>query len=243
MSFRTARQPREEPAILDTLRAGAAHLFLDCHPEEAESSAKSGRLPTKDLCSFCRQHRCCQQATQVLRPAKNAYLRMTTRLVNFPQTPLPDHFRLATASAGYFPFIVALTLNLSIPVNQRVLRTREGSQENSKAGGLIYATQKKSRFYLCYFSARPGSWLKPHQAEERVALPELQVRHRLAYRQPETRVSLRRVTRRRRPPAARPERTQRQDRIRRIRARPVAVRRRILTPPTARIRTQIQIST
>jgi hypothetical protein len=36
----------------DTLRAAAAHLFLDCHPEEAEPSAKSGRLPTKDLCNL-----------------------------------------------------------------------------------------------------------------------------------------------------------------------------------------------
>jgi hypothetical protein len=64
------------------------------------------------------------------------------------QTPLPDHFRPATASAGYFPFIVALTLNLSIPVKQRVLRTREESHENSKAGGLIYVT-KTNHAFIC----------------------------------------------------------------------------------------------
>jgi hypothetical protein len=130
-----------------------------------------------------------------------------------------------------------------IPLNQACSPHARGIAREFEGWRPHLCHLKKSLFYLCYFSARPGSWHKRPQAEERVALPELQVRHRLAHRQPETRVSLRRATRQRRQPAARPERTRHRDRIRQIRARPPAVRRRILTPPTARIRTQIQIQT
>jgi hypothetical protein len=38
-----------------------------------------------------------------------------------------------------------------IPVNQRALRTREESQENLKAGGLIYVTKKNYAFICVTF--------------------------------------------------------------------------------------------
>lgn len=75
---------RAENALISVIDRFSVRATMNGeYPADAVAShRRSGSRGPEESChrattQFCRQHRCCQQATQVLRPAKNAGLRMT----------------------------------------------------------------------------------------------------------------------------------------------------------------------